>query len=219
MEKYEPKSRRPIADIFRKTAHWCVDICIKRNIHADSISYLSIVFAGIAGLLFWKSCNNNLFLILGPIFCYLRLWCNMLDGMVALKAKKASLQGEILNDLPDRISDTIIFVGVAHSSLVYQPLGYWTAIFALFVSYIGIFGQAVGVHREFSGLMSKPWRMVLLHLGAWIYPIFKTISFGVIEISIIDCSLIIIILGCIQTMWIRLKNIMKALNEKESTIT
>ena len=29
-------------------------------------------------------------------------------------------------------------------------------------------GQAVGVQREFSGLMSKPWRMVALHLGAWI---------------------------------------------------
>jgi hypothetical protein len=42
---------------------------------------------------------------------------------------KASKRGEIVNDLPDRISDVIIFVGVAHSNLMSPLIGYWTAIF------------------------------------------------------------------------------------------
>jgi len=42
----------------------------------------------------------------------------MLDGMVAVAANKASRRGEILNDLPDRISDVIIFAGFAHSGLM-----------------------------------------------------------------------------------------------------
>ncbi len=107
-------------------------------------------------------------LFLAPGFCYLRLWCNMLDGMVALASGRASLRGEILNDLPDRISDVIIFAGVAHSGLMNPFLGYWAAIFALLTAYVGLIGQAVGVRREFGGVMSKPWRMVMLHLGAWL---------------------------------------------------
>ena len=119
-------------------------------------------------LCFWQAGQHAWLLIIAPLFCYVRLWCNMLDGMVALASGKASWRGEILNDLPDRVSDVVIFVGVAHSGLMHPLLGYWAAIFALLTAYVGMFGQAVGVQREFSGMMSKPWRMVALHVGAWI---------------------------------------------------
>src|SRR6185436_12951886 len=107
-------------------------------------------------------------LIVAVGFCYLRLWLNMLDGMVAMVSGTASRTGEIANELPDRISDVIIFAGVAHSNMCHPLCGYWVAIFSLLVAYVGTLGQAVGVQREFSGPMSKPWRMVLLHVGAWI---------------------------------------------------
>jgi len=81
---------------------------------------------------------------------------------------KSELARRILNDLPDRISDVLIFAGVAHSGLNAVISGYWRRFFALLTAYVGVFGQAVGVQREFSGAMSKPWRMVTLHLGAWI---------------------------------------------------
>src|SRR5687768_5810992 len=97
---YAPVSRRPIADLFRKTAHGAVRVCLRLNIHPDAISYLSMVAAGIAALCFWKAASAPWLLIVAPLFCYLRLWCNMLDGMVALAAGKASWRGEILNDFP-----------------------------------------------------------------------------------------------------------------------
>src|SRR4029077_13874481 len=133
----------------------------------DAISYLSIVAALAAGICFWKSGKLSWLLLVAPLFSYFRLWLNMLDGMVAVAAAKASSRGEILNDLPDRVSDVIVFAGVAHSGLMNPVLGYWAAIFALLTAYVGLFGQAIGVQREFSGLMSKPWRMVAVHLGAW----------------------------------------------------
>ena len=150
---------------FRKTAHGAVKICVRFNIHSDAISYFSIVCAAAAALCFWQAGGNPWWLLLGPLFCYARLWCNMLDGMVALASDKASWRGEILNDFPDRISDVLIFAGVAHSGLNAVVSGYWAAIFAVLTAYIGLFGQAVGVQREFSGVMSKPWRMVTLHIG------------------------------------------------------
>lgn len=83
--------------------------------------------------------------------------------------RTANLRGEIVNDLPDRLSDVVIFTGVARSGWMHHPiLGYWAAILALLTAYVGLFGQAIGVGRQFGGLMSKPWRMVALALGSCI---------------------------------------------------
>jgi|ERR1041385_2406434 phosphatidylglycerophosphate synthase len=214
---YAPGSRRPIADAFRKTANGAVRACVAAGIHPDLISYLSIVAAAFAGLCFWQSGRQHWLLIAGPVFCYLRLWFNMLDGMVALAAGKASWRGEILNDLPDRISDVLIFVGVAHSGLCHVVSGYWAAIFALLTAYVGMLGQAVGVQREFSGIMAKPWRMVALHLGAWIALASFWFGWRLLQgraITILDWTCLVVIAGCLQTIIVRLQRIFRALRER-----
>src|SRR5688572_29382917 len=156
MTAYEPTSRRPIAGMFRSTARSLVNVAARAGIHPDVFSYASIVAAAIAGVLFWQSTRHPKYLIVGVVFAMLRLWLNMFDGMVAVASGKASKKGEIINDLPDRISDVVIFIGMAHSSWCHRLPGYWVAIMALLVAYVGLFGQAVGVQREFSGMMSKP---------------------------------------------------------------
>ena len=141
----------------------------------------------------------------------------MLDGMVALASGTASWRGEILNDLPDRISDVVIFVGVAHSGLNAVVSGYWAAIFALLTAYVGLFGQALRVQREFSGWMSKPWRMVVVHLGAWVTLGLIWWNQGNIRwgcFTVMDWACLIVVLGCVQTLWVRLRRIMRALGEK-----
>ena len=217
--EYRPTSRRPIADGFRHTADGVVKVCLRWNVHPDVISYLSIVAAAVAAGCFWQAGRHPWLLVFGPAFCYARLWCNMLDGMVALASGKASWRGEILNDLPDRISDVLIFVGVAHSGLNSVMSGYWAAIFALLTAYVGLFGQAVGVQREFSGMMSKPWRMVALHVGGWITLGLIWWGGGVIRwggLTVLDWTCVVVILGCLQTIWLRLARIMRALRVKSS---
>ena len=210
---YQPSSRRPIADAFRLTAHGSVKLCLKLGVHPDMVSYGSLVAAAAAAWCFWKSADTPWLLLLGPAFCYLRLWLNMLDGMVAIASGKASWRGEILNDLPDRISDVLIFVGVAHSGLCSPFAGYWVAILALLTAYVGMFGQAVGVQREFSGVMAKPWRMVALHLGAWLaFVLGGAREFA--TMTTLDWTCICIAIGCLQTMAVRLRRIMRALQEK-----
>lgn len=214
---YRPTNRRPIADRFRMTARGAVRLCIRWGIHPDAISYLSILAAAIAGSCFWRAQSYPVLLIAGPLFCYLRLWLNMLDGMVAVESGKASPRGEILNDLPDRLSDVLIFVGVAHSGLASPLGGYWAAIGALLTAYVGTLGQAVGVQREFSGVMSKPWRMVFLHAGAWVTLGFLWLRDGRIQFAgwmVLDWIHLLIVLGCAQTIWLRLRRILRALPTK-----
>jgi phosphatidylglycerophosphate synthase len=73
-------------------------------------------------LCFWQATAAPELLIPAAGFCYLRLWLNTLDGMVAMASGKASRAGEIVNELPDRFSDAIIFVGAGHSGLC-EPIG------------------------------------------------------------------------------------------------
>jgi phosphatidylglycerophosphate synthase len=219
MTKYQPVWRRPIAQLFRRTAYVPVHWCVRLGISANMVSYASIVAAAAAGFCFWQAAAAPGLLIVAVVFCYLRLWLNMLDGMVALATSTASRAGEIANELPDRISDVLIFVGVAHSNLCHPLSGYWVAIFALLVAYVGMLGQAVGVQREFSGLMSKPWRMVALHVGSWITLGLVWWGDGTIRyggLTILDWTHLLIIAGCVQTIWIRLTRILRALHYQES---
>lgn len=219
---YQPTSRRPIAGGFRKTAHVAVRLSAHFGIHPDVISYASIIASALAAVCFWQAAAHPWLLLIGPMFCYVRLWMNMLDGMVALASGKASPRGEILNDLPDRVSDVLIFVGVAHSGLCAPVSGYWVAILALLTAYVGMFGQAVGARREFGGVMSKPWRMVALHVGAWTAWGGFWLGDGVVrweQLTILDWTCVVVIVGCVQTMVIRLRRIMAALTAKSQLNT
>jgi phosphatidylglycerophosphate synthase len=218
MTDYQPTSRRPIADLFRRTARGAVRFCVRFGIHPDAVSYSSIVASALAAVCFWRSATWPALLIVAPLFCYLRLYLNMLDGMVALESKKASLRGELLNDLPDRISDVIIFAGVAHSGLCHPASGYWAAIMAVLTAYVGTFGQALGVGRQFGGIMAKPWRMVTLHAGAWITLGLlwagKPIEFA--SLQVLDWTNIVVVAGCVETIVVRLRRILKGLQQREA---
>jgi phosphatidylglycerophosphate synthase len=221
MAGYEPNSRRPIANAFRRTASLAVRWCVRGEVHPDVISYLSNAASLAAGICFWLAGSFPILLLMGPILCYVRLWLNMLDGMVALAAGKASPRGEIVNDLPDRLSDLLIFAGVAHSGLAHLASGYWAAIMALGTAYVGTLGQAIAGRREFGGWMSKPWRMVTLHAGAWITFALIQFNHGRFQfagLSVLDYTCLVIILGCMQTIWVRLAATLRVLKKKTNRI-
>jgi phosphatidylglycerophosphate synthase len=217
MTDYQPAWRRPIASVFRRTAHAPVQWCVRLGISANAVSYSSILASAAAGVCFWQAKPLPALLIPAVGFCYIRLWLNMLDGMVALASHTASRTGEIANELPDRISDVLIFVGVAHSELCHPLGGYWVAILALLVAYVGTLGQAVGVQREFSGIMAKPWRIVALHAGAWTTLGLLWFADGKIHYSgltVLDWTHLVIVAGCVQTIAVRLVRIVRALHRE-----
>jgi hypothetical protein len=65
--------------------------------------------------------------------------------------------------------------------------------------------------------MSKPWRMVTLHIGAWMTLACLWWSGDAISLSsllILDWACLIVIGGCLETIAVRLKRIMAALRAK-----
>jgi phosphatidylglycerophosphate synthase len=209
-------NRRPIADVFRKSAHAAVRWCVAKNVSPDLISWLSVFAAAAAAVCFALHHQANGLLLAGAFFCMVRLWCNMLDGMVAIAANKTSKKGEIVNEFPDRISDVLVFVGIAHSHPSCLVVGYWAAIGALFTAYIGILSQAASAPRQFGGVMSKPWRMVVVSFMAgliFIAPALEQTSIEQWNVSLFAIACGIVILGCLQTTFVRYRSAMTWLAE------
>lgn len=211
---YQPSSRRPIAQVFRNTANRATRACVWLGVHPDVISYTSIIASLIAAVMFLVSQRWPWLLLLAPLFCFLRLWLNMLDGMVALASGKASRRGELLNELPDRASDVLVFAGVAHSGWCHEAMAYWAAIMAVLTAYVGVFGQAVGGRREYGGIMAKPWRMLVLAVASYATFVLRVLrgdSLVIWSLSLFDLACIVVIVGCVQTIWVRLASILRGL--------
>jgi phosphatidylglycerophosphate synthase len=86
----------------------------------------------------------------------------MLDGMVAVARRIASRHGELYNEVPDRLSDVAVLVGLGYGDGGDPALGYAAAIAALLTAYVRALGTSLGAPADFSGPMAKPHRMHLV---------------------------------------------------------
>jgi phosphatidylglycerophosphate synthase len=165
--------RRPIATRdtrFAKTvARWLAATGITPN----QISVLSIVFSGLAGVALMAGGHGwrwGFGLAAGGI--QLRLLCNLFDGMVAVEHGKKSAVGGLFNELPDRISDILIFMGAAVCA-GHRELGLWTALLAVMTAYVRTLATHVGAEPDFVGPMAKQQRAAAMtgtSLAAFAFP-------------------------------------------------
>jgi phosphatidylglycerophosphate synthase len=195
--------RRPIAarnlGITQRTAAWLV----ARGASADGISLAGMgagLVAGLAlaGTAWWPEAARPLWL-LGALCVQLRLLANLLDGMVAIGRGIASPAGELFNEVPDRVSDTAVFLGlgVACGNV---GLGLAAALAAMATAYVRAVGKAAGAPSDFRGPMAKQHRMALvtgLAVLCAVLPLAWTAMLPALALWVIT-------LGSLYTTWRRL---------------
>ena len=102
----------------------------------------------------------------GAVLIQLRLLANMFDGMVALETGTTSPVGELFNEVPDRVSDPAILIGLGYAAGSSPAAGFTAACVALFVAYVRAMGKAAGTPQDFRGPMAKPQRMFVATMVA-----------------------------------------------------
>ena len=90
----------------------------------------------------------------GAVLTALRIFANTLDGLVAVEHDRASPEGLLYNEAPDRVSDSLLLIGAGYAHGSVPELGYLAACVALFVAYVRILGRVAGAPSDFSGPMS-----------------------------------------------------------------
>jgi len=107
--------------------------------------------------------------ILLPIFLFVRMALNAMDGMLAREHGQKSRLGAILNELTDVISDAALTLPFA-TLPGWNPLAVAGAIFfAALTEIAGMAGLMIGSTRRYDGPFGKSDRaLVLAILGAWL---------------------------------------------------
>jgi len=158
-----------------------------------------------------------------------RLLCNLFDGMVAVARGIASPVGELFNDFPDRISDTAIIIGLSsaagnESHALYA--GLIASLLAMTTAYVRLLGKTAGAHQDFSGPMAKQHRMFVItalcvmcasvapsgRLPATLIPKGVSVPIASLLTSLPTLLLYIISVGCVLTVFNRLRKIVAVLH-------
>ena len=111
--------------------------------------------------------DTGAFLLI-PLWMFLRMAFNAIDGMLAREFGQKSRLGAYLNELTDAVSDAALYLPFAMLP-PFSPL--WTGIvivLAVVSEYAGALGPLVGAARHYEGPMGKSDRaFVFGALGLW----------------------------------------------------
>ncbi len=157
--------RRPIAARSLRPVVAMAGWLVARRASPDAISLAGMAAAVLAGLAFALTREASqagwALWILGAVLVQARLMANLLDGMVAIGRGVASPLGELFNEVPDRVSDTAVLVGVGWAAGS-VALGLAAALAAMATAYVRAVGKGLGLGSDFSGPMAKQQRMALV---------------------------------------------------------
>ena len=143
--------------------------CAKSGITANGVTLAAMMVSlTLGGFLYFANGNRLLFLLL-PLWMFLRMAFNAIDGMLAREFGQKSALGAYLNELSDVVSDAALylpFVAIA-------PFGWGSVGAVIFLSALsemtGALGPMVGGERRYDGPMGKSDRaFVFGALGLWV---------------------------------------------------
>jgi len=159
--------RRPIAARGLKVNIMLAEWLIARRASPNGISVGGMVAALLAGLVFTQAPAHPLLWLLGALLVQTRLMANLLDGMVAIGRNVASPLGEVFNEVPDRVSDTAVLLGIG-IGCEHIALGLAASLAAMATAYIRVTGKSCGQRSDFCGPMAKQHRMaVVTAIAIW----------------------------------------------------
>jgi CDP-diacylglycerol---glycerol-3-phosphate 3-phosphatidyltransferase len=128
----------------------------------------AVVSVALGVFVAWRAPERWPFLLI-PLWMFLRMAFNAIDGMLAREFGQKSRLGAYLNELTDVVSDAALYLPFA---LVppFSPL--WTGVvivLAVISEFAGVLGVPVGASRRYDGPMGKSDRaFVFGALGLWI---------------------------------------------------
>jgi phosphatidylglycerophosphate synthase len=212
--------RRPIASRDRRFFQNLAGALAARGVSPNGISLAGMACALGAGVALAATGHvgevaARLLWLAGAALIQLRLIANLLDGMVAIASGRASPIGELYNEVPDRISDAAVLIGLGYAAASVPELGYIAAALAIFTAYVRAVGRGAGLASDFRGPMAKPHRMFIVTVaavslglmpGAWQPMLGSEGQWGIPA-----AALLLVILGCIVTAARRLAGVAAAL--------
>ncbi len=197
---YSPSDRRPIAargsPLWNRVAEGLAARGVSPN-HISVAGMWAAILGGAAAALTAFTENEwaarGAWLFAGAMM-QARLLANLLDGMVAIAGRRASAVGELFNEVPDRVSDAAILIGIGYAAGGNAPLGYIAALLAVFAAYVRVQARVAGAPQDYCGPLAKPQRMfVTTCLAVWCGLAPKSLQPGCSDLGGIPAAVLLLI--------------------------
>lgn len=169
-----------------------LELLHRRQITANAITMAAIVWSVILGLLLFLSPQHPLYLLAVAFGLLIRMALNALDGMMARTYKQQSKLGEILNELGDVVSDTVIFCGLFALPYSNKALVFLFIVLSIINEFAGVLAKVISGERRYDGPMGKSDRALVIGLWCIIYFIFPVINTGFNGVMIIATLLLLL---------------------------
>ena len=136
------------------------------GISANQVTITACVISVLLGGLLIKFAEVSTLFFLLPVWMFLRMALNAIDGMLAREFNQKSPLGGYLNEATDVISDAALYLPFAFVA----PFDWGVITFVIFLSFmsefLGVLGQVHGCGRRYDGPMGKSDRAFIFGLIA-----------------------------------------------------
>ena len=162
MSVYQLKSR--FQNLLRPLVVRLAEQGVTANQVTIAAALVSIVLGAFLGLN-----GNAIWFALVPVWLFLRMALNAVDGMLAREHGQKSMLGAYLNEIGDVISDAALYAPFAIIA-PFSALWIFAVIFlATLTEFVGVTAASLGSSRRYDGPMGKSDRAVVFGmLGAWV---------------------------------------------------
>lgn len=144
---FKPRFQALLRPLISKLAGW--------GWTANLVTTLALVLSLIVGGIILLARQNCIVLIVLPVWLFLRMALNAIDGMMARELNMKSTLGAILNEVGDIVSDVALYLPL----VFVHPPSLWPVIAfsfgSLLTEFCGVLAQALGAKRHYEGPMGK----------------------------------------------------------------
>ena len=123
--------------------------------------------------------------IIASIMLLISGFFDIVDGSVARVLKKTTTRGAFLDSNFDKISEALIFIGIAIGGLANPILAMIALATSILVSYLRARAESLGIELKGIGIGERAERLLVLAICGLI-PISESIQWGVVIIIIIS---------------------------------
>ena len=143
------------------------------GITANQVTLAACILSILLGALLVKFSDVSTLFFLLPIWMFVRMALNAIDGMLAREFNQKTPLGGYLNEATDVISDTALYLPFAFVAPFEWGIIALVIFLAFMSEFLGVLGQIHGSGRCYDGPMGKSDRAFVFGLIGTIYAVFS----------------------------------------------
>jgi CDP-diacylglycerol--glycerol-3-phosphate 3-phosphatidyltransferase len=147
---------------FQKLLMPIVEFLHKIKVTPNQVTIFACLLSIIIGSLFYYNYTSTWVYIVLPLFMFIRMALNAIDGVLAKEFNLKSTLGKYLNELTDVISDAALFLPFILVLSQFELTVFLFIILSIISEMAGVLGENVSGSRRYDGPMGKSDRAFVI---------------------------------------------------------